>query len=144
MIRAQLRQVAEKGKPVPMKVLNVQKLPGTEITKGRVVPAAAGVTGDSKTVEQQDPLLASQTITIKATGIAAVVHGPPKRFMEIDKNLIGINGDIFENLDPETLCPAWLYQEMARADTLICVSQTVVDNMDDVLDTETEMRLNAD
>ena len=64
--------------------------------------------------------------------------------MEIDKNLIVINGDIFENLDPETMCPAWLYEEMAPADTLICGSQTVVDNMYNVLDTETERRLNSD
>ena len=33
---------------------------------------------------------------------------------------------------------------MARADTLICGSQTVVDNMYDVLDTETQGRLNDD
>ena len=33
---------------------------------------------------------------------------------------------------------------MARADTLICGSQTVVDNMFDVLETETERRLNDD
>ena len=59
MIRAPLWQVAEKGKIVPMKVPNVQRLLGSEITKSRVVPAAAGVSGDFKTVEQQDPLLAS-------------------------------------------------------------------------------------
>ena len=144
MIRAPLWQVAEKGKPVPMKILNVQRLLGTEITKSCVVSAAAGVTGEFKTVEQQDPLLVSQTITIKATRIAALVHEPPKRFFEIDKNLIVINGDIFEHLDPETMCPAWLYEEMARADTLICGSQTVVDTLYDVLDTETERRLNND
>ena len=40
------------------------------------------------------------------------------------------------------MCPAWLYEEMARADTLICGSQTVVDNMFDVLETETDRRLN--
>ena len=144
MIRAPLWQVAAKGKPVPMKILNLQRLLGTEITKSCVVPPAAGVTGDFETVEQQDPLLASQTITIKATRIAALVHEPPKLFMEIDKNLIVINGDMFENLDPETMYPAWLYEEMARADTLICGSQIVVDNMYDVLDTETERRLNDD
>ena len=144
MIRAPLWQVAEKGKPVPMKVLNVQILLGTELTKSCVVPAAAGATGDFKTVEQQDSLLASQTITIKATGIAAQLHEHPKRFMEIDKNLIVINGNIFEHLDPETMCPAWLYEEMARADTLICGSPTVIDNMYDVLEAETERRLNDD
>ena len=42
------------------------------------------------------------------------------------------------------MCPAWLYEEMARADTLICGSQTVVDNMFDVLETETDRRLNND
>ena len=148
MIQASLWQVAEKGrpkrKPAPMIILNVQRLLGTEITKSRVVPAAAGVTGVLKTVEQQDPLLASQTITIKATRIAALVHEHPKRFMEIDKKLIVISGDIFGHLDPETMCPAALYEGMARADTLICGSQTVVDNMYDVLDTETERRLNND
>ena len=64
--------------------------------------------------------------------------------MEIDQNLIVINGDILEHLDPETMCPAWLYEEMARADTLLCGSQTVVDNMYDVLETETERRLKDD
>ena len=144
MLCAPLWQVAEKGKPVPVKILNVQGLLGTEITKSRVVPAAGGVTGDFKTVEQHDPLLASQTITIKATRIAALVNEPPKRFLEIDKDLIVINGDIFEHLDPETMCPAWLNEEMAHANTLICGSQTVVDNMYDVLDTETQKRLNDD
>ena len=86
----------------------------------------------------------SQTITIKATRIAALAHDPPRRFIEIDKNPIVINGDKFEHLAPEMMCPAWLYEEMARADTLICVSQTVVDNMFDVLETETDRRLNDD
>ena len=144
MICAPLWQVAEKGKPASLKILNVQKLLGQEPTKSRVVPPAAGVTGDFKTVEQQDPFLASQTITIKATGIAALAHDPPKRFMEMNKNLIVINGAIFEHLAPEMMCPARLYEEMARADTLICGSQTVVDDMYDVLETETERRLNDD
>ena len=134
MICAPLWQVAKKGKPVPMKILKVQRLLGTEITKSRVVPPAAGVAGDLKTVKQQDPLLASQTITIKATRIAALAHESPKRFLEIDKNLIVINGDIFEHLAPETMCPSWLYEEMVRADTLLCGSRTVVDNMYDVLE----------
>ena len=64
--------------------------------------------------------------------------------MEIDKNLIVINGDIFEHLAPEMMCPAWLYEEMARADTLICGSQTVVDNMFNVLETETDRHINDD
>ena len=100
--------------------------------------------GDCNTVEQQDPLLASQTITIKATRIAALAQDPPRRFFEIDKNLIVINGDIFEHLAPEMMCSAWLYEEMAHADTLICGSETVVDNMFDLLETETERRLNDD
>ena len=95
-------------------------------------------------MEQQDPLLASQTITIKATQIAALAQNPPRQFIEIDENLIVINGDIFEHLAPEMMCPAWLYEEMARADTLICGSQPVVDNMFDVLETGTERRLNDD
>ena len=144
MIRAPLWQVAEKGKPVPMKILNVQRLLGTEVTKSRVVPPAAGVTGDFKTVEQQDPLLASRSITIKATRIAALAHESPKRFMEIDKNLIVISGDIFEHLAPEMMCPAWLHEEMARADIILCGSETVVDNMYGVLESETERRPNDD
>ena len=95
-------------------------------------------------MEQQDPLLSSQTITIKATRIAALVHDPPRRFIGIDKNLIVINGNTFEHLAPEMICPAWLYEEMVRADTLICGSQTVVDNMFNVLETETDRRPNDD
>ena len=64
--------------------------------------------------------------------------------IEIDENLTVINEDIFEHLAPEKMCRAWLYEEMARADTLICGSQTVVANMFDVLETETERRLNDD
>ena len=52
MLRAPLLQLAEKGKPIPPKILNVQILMGTEVTKSRLVPAAAGVTGDFKTVEK--------------------------------------------------------------------------------------------
>ena len=129
MLRVPLWQVAEKGKPVPAKVLNVQRLLGTDVTKSRVLPAAAGITSDYKTVQQQNSLLASQTIIIKANQIAALVQEPPRRFLEIDKNLIVIDGNRFEHLDPETMCPAWLYEEIGRADTLICRSQTVVDNM---------------
>ena len=144
MIRAPLWQVAERGKPASLKILNVQKLLGQEPTRSRVVPPAAGVTGDFKTVEQQDPLLCSQTITIKATRIAALAHDPPRWFFEIDKDLIVINGDIFEHLAPEMMCPAPLYEVIARANTLICGSQTVVDNMFNVLKTETDRRLNDD
>ena len=67
MIRAPLWQVAGKSRPASLKIPNVQKLLGQEPTKSRVDPPAAGVTGDFKTVEQQDPLLAGQTMTIKAT-----------------------------------------------------------------------------
>ena len=74
--------------------------------------------------------------------MAALVNEPPKRFLEIDKNLIVINSDIFEHLAPDTMCPTWLYEEMACADTLICGSQAVVDNMYDILDTESKRRLN--
>ena len=97
MIRAPLWEVAEKGKPVSLKILNVQKFLGQEATKSRVVPPAAGATGDFKTVEQQDSLLVSQTITIKATRIAAQAYDPPKLCIEIERNLIVINGDIFEH-----------------------------------------------
>ena len=107
-----------------------------------MLTAAAGVTGDFKTVVQQDPEATNQVITVKATGIAALVTEPPKRFLEINKTLIIINGDIFEHLATETMCPSWLCDEMARTDTLICGSQTVVDNIYEVLDTETERRLN--
>ena len=144
MLRAPLWQVAGKGKPVSPHFVNVQRRFGTEIAKSRVVLAAAGVTGDFKTVEQQDAMLESQTITIKATRIAALADEPPKRFLEIDKNLIVINGDIFEHPAPETMRPTWLYEEITRADTLISGSETVVGNMYDVLDTETERRLNDD
>ena len=51
LIRAPLWQVAEKGKPASLKILNIQKLLGPEPTKSPVVPPAAGVTGDFKTVE---------------------------------------------------------------------------------------------
>ena len=71
-------------------------------------------------------------------------HEPPKRFMDINKNLIVINGNIFEHLAPETMRPAWLYEEMALDDILLSGSQTGVDNMYDVLETETERRLNDD
>ena len=89
-------------------------------------------------------MLARQIITVQATRIAALVNEPRKRFLEIDKNLIVINGNIFEHLTPEALCRTWLYEEMACADTLICGSQTVADNMYEVLDTGTERRLNDD
>ena len=57
MIRAPLWQVAEKGKPASLKILNVQKLLVQDPTRYRVVPPPACVTGDFKTVEQRDPSL---------------------------------------------------------------------------------------
>ena len=144
MLRAQLWHQPEKGNPVSPQIANVRRLLGSEMAKSRVLPAAAGVTGDFKTVEQVDPDATSQIIKVKTTLIASLVNEPPKRFLEIDKTMIVINGDIFEHLAPETMCPTWLYNEMARTDTLICGSQTGVDNMYEVLDTETERRLNDD
>ena len=88
----------ERQSRLPENPQSSKKLLGQEATKSRVVPPAAGVTRALKTVEQQDPLLASQIITIKATRIAPLTHDPLKRFMEIDKNLIVINGNIFEHL----------------------------------------------
>ena len=89
-------------------------------------------------------MMASQIIRVKVTRIAALVDEPLKRFLEIEKNLIVIIGDIFKHLAPEAMCPVWLYEERTRADTLICGCQTVVDNMYKVLEPETERRLNDD
>ena len=119
MLRARLWQEAEKGKRVSPQILNVRRLFGTEVAKCRVLPAAVGITGDFKTVEQQDPMLTSHIITVEATPIAGLVNEPPKRFLEIDRTLIVINGDIFEHHAPKAMCPTSLYEEMVRADTLI-------------------------
>ena len=73
MWQAPLLQEAEKGKPASPQILNVRRLLGTEVAKSHVVPAAAGVTSDFKTVEQQDPMLTSQIITVMAAQIAALV-----------------------------------------------------------------------
>ena len=144
LLRALSWHEEAKGKPVSPYIANIRRLLGTEVAKRRVLPAAAGASGEFKTVEQQDPMAASQIITLKATRIAALVNEPPKRFLEIEKRMIAINGDIFEHLATKTMCTTWLYEEMARADTLICGSQAVVDNMYEVLDTETDRRLNDD
>ena len=77
---------------------------------------------------------------MKTTRIAALANEPPKRFLEIDKTLIIINGDLFEHLAPETMCPPWLFDEMAGTDTLICGSQTVIHNLYEFLDMENERR----
>ena len=144
LLLALLWHEAGKGKPVSPQIANVRRLFGTEVSKSRVLPAAAGVTGDFKTVEQQDPMARNLIITVEATRIAALVNKPQKRFLEIDKTMIVINGDIFEHLATKTMCPRWLYEEMARADTLMCRSRAVVDNMYEVLHTETERGLNDD
>ena len=66
MLRALLWQVAEKGRPISPQILNVERLLGPEVARSLAVPAAAGVIGDFKTVEQQDPMLESQIITVNA------------------------------------------------------------------------------
>ena len=128
LLRAPLWHQAEKGKPISPQISNVRRLSGAGVAKSRVLPAAAGVTGEFKRVEKQDPLAADQIFTVEATRIAALVNEPRKRFLEIDKTLIIIIGNIFEHPGPDTMCPSWLYEEMARADTLICRSQTLVHN----------------
>ena len=65
------------------------------------------------------------------------------------KSVVAVEGSraqrrILARSGPETMCPAWLYEEIARADTLTCGSKTVADNMFNVLETETERRLNDD
>ena len=74
-------------------------------------------------MEQQDADKTDGIITVKVSQTAALVKEPPKRFLEIDKTLIIIFGDIFEHPAPETMCSTWLYDEMARTDKLICGSQ---------------------
>ena len=144
MIRAPLWQVAEKGKHVSMKILNVQRLLGTEVTKSRVVPQLLALLVTSRQWNSRIPYRQVKLSQLRRPELQLSPKKNPKRFMEIDKNLILINGHIFEHLAPDTMCAAWLYEEMARADTLLCGSQNVVDNMYDVLETETERRLNDD
>ena len=79
---------------------------------------------------------------MKLTPIAALVTEPLKQFLEIEETLIIINADIFEHLIPKTMCPTWLYDEMAHTNTLICGSLNLADNLYEVLDTETERHLN--
>ena len=119
MLRAPLLHAAEIGKPVSPQFANVRRRLGTEVAKRRVPPAAAGVTGDFKTVEQQDPDATNQIIRVKATRIAALVNEPPKWILEIDKTLIIINGDIFEHLAPETMRSTWLYRSLYQGG--VCV-----------------------
>ena len=144
MLRAPLWHLADKGKPASPQIANVRRLLCSDFAKSRVPPAAAGLPGDFKTVEQVDLDATNSNIKVKAARIAALVNEPPKGLCEIDETLIIINCNIFEHLAPETMCPTRLYDEMARTDTLICGSQAVVDKMYEVVDTETEMRLNDD
>ena len=125
MLRAHLWQQPEKGKHVPPQIASVRKLLGSPIAKSRVVPAAAGVPGDFKTVEMVDPDARNQMIRVKTSRITALENLPPKRFQEIDKTLLIVNGHLFEHLAPATMCPTWLFDEMARADTLIRGSQVI-------------------
>ena len=67
MLSAQLWHEAEKGNPVSPQIANVRRLWGTEVAKSRALPAAAGLTGVFKTVEQQDRMATNQIITVKAT-----------------------------------------------------------------------------
>ena len=129
MLRAQLWHPAEKGNLVSAPIANVRRLLGSDVGKSRLLPAAAGVNDDLKTVEQVKPDATNRIIKVKATRNAALVNQPPKRFLKIDKTIILINGDVLEHLPPETMCRTGLYDVMARTDTLICTSPTVVDNM---------------
>ena len=144
MIRALLWQVAQKGKPASLKILNVQKLLGQEPTKSRVVFPAAGLLVTSRRWNSRIHYWQVKLSQLRRPEMQHWPAIPRGCFFEIDKNLIVINGDIFEHLAPEMMCPAWLYEEMVRVDTLICGSQTVVDNMFDVRETETERCLNDD
>ena len=144
MLRAPLWHPAERDNPVSPQITNVRRRLATEVAKSGLLPAAAGVTGDFTTVEQHEPDATNLIIRVKATGIAALVNEPQRWSLGISKTLVITDGNMFEHLAPETMCPAWLYDERVRTDTLICGSQTVVDNMYEVLDTETERRLNDD
>ena len=122
MLHAQLWHQPEKGKPVSPQNATLRKHLGSEVAKSRVVPAAVGVPGDFKTVEMVDPDATTRMIRVRKIRIAARGNEPPKRFWEIDNTMFIINGDPFEHLASETMCPTWLYDKMAGADTLICGS----------------------
>ena len=81
---------------------------------------------DAKIVEQVHPDATNLIIKVEATQIAALVKEPPRWLSGIDKTMIIINGDIFEHLPLEAMCPTWLYDEMARTDKVPCGSHTVV------------------
>ena len=87
-----------------------------------MVPAAVRVPADFKTVEMLDPDARNQNIIVQTTHIVALANEPLERFLENDKTLIIINGDLLEQIASETNCPTWLFDETAGADTLICGS----------------------
>ena len=101
-------------------VASVRKMLGSPIVKTRVVPRAPGVPSDFKTVEKVDPDDSTQMIKVKTIRMTALANPPPKRFQEIGKTLMILNGDLFEHLPPATMCPLRLFDEMARTETLIC------------------------
>ena len=142
MLRAQLWQQPQKGKPVTPQIATVQKHFGSAVAKSRVVPPPVGVPGDFKTVGMVDADARIQMIKMKRTRIMALANKPLKRFLELDKTLIIADGDLFEHLAPATMCPTGLFDEMTRADTLICGSHTVIMNLYNFLLMENERRRN--
>ena len=144
MQRAVLWQRLEKGKHVPLVIASVRKMPGSPIVKSRVVPAAPSVLGDVKTVDMVDPDDSNQTIRVKTIRMTALANAPPKRFQEMDKTLMIVNGDRFEHLPRATMHPLWLFDEMARAETLIGGSQTIIMNLHNFLWKENDWRLKED
>ena len=139
MLRAQLWHQPEEGKPVSPQIATCLKHLGWVVAKSRVVPAAVGVPSDLKAVETVDPDARTLMIRVKTKCIAALAHEPPKRFLEIDKTMIIINGDLFQHLAPETMCPTWLFDEMAGADT-----SNVIPNLYEFLNMENERWRNED
>ena len=105
---------------------------------------ACSVPGDFKTVEMVDPDDTSRTIRVKMIRMMSLANTPPKRFQEIDKTLLNARGDLFEHLPPATMCPLWLFDEMAGAETLICGSQIVIMKLYDVALKENDRRLKVD
>ena len=81
---------------------------------------------------------------MKTTLIAALVNGLPKPFLEIDKTLIIVNGDLFQQLAPRTMWPTWHFEEMTSAHTLICGSEAVIYNLYEFLHMQNERRRNKD
>ena len=104
-MRAQLWHPAEYCNSATPQIANVRRLLGSEIAKGRLLPATAGVTGDFKTVKQEDLHATNQIIVLRVTRIAALMNEPRRRFLEIDKTMIITNGGIFEHLPPRDDVP---------------------------------------